>query len=168
MNSLKNLINKQKGEMIVKKHYFEDKYGVNCSTNFYLKDNGIIYGYNNEKLLFEGNYEVIGTVNEKTCYFRWAWSNPSIPNKSLNFAKNMIKYGEDKKISQLFNPKLKGKIYGFKCLALASYVNKNYDSYLVYKKPRSQLLIYLLITKSRKPKISFKKFTKTELNIENK
>ena len=78
------------------------------------------------------------------------WANPSIPNKSLNYAKNMIKYGEDKKIATLLNPKLKGKDYGFKCLILASHINKNYDSYLVYKKPNSSLVIYLLIRNSKK------------------
>lgn len=168
MNSLKDLINKQRGILIKRKHKFDENYHLNCSVSFYIKDNGKIFGYTQDKLYFEGNYEVIGTVNEKTCYYRWGWANPSIPNKSLNYSKNMIKYGEDNKIATLLNPKLKGKEYGFKCLILASYINKNYDSYLVYKKPNSSLVIYLLIRNSKKPKMNIKTFLKNELNIENK
>ena len=133
--------------------------------NYLLKDNGKIFCYNKTKVIFEGNYEVIGTVNEKTCYYRWAWANPSIPNKSVNFAKNMISYGEDKKIAYFLSPKQKGKIYGYKSLILASHINDKYDSYLVYKKPRSPLIIYLLIRNSKKPNVSFKKFLKNELNM---
>tara|TARA_B110000285_G_C14774235_1_gene445449 strand:+ start:70 stop:585 length:516 start_codon:yes stop_codon:yes gene_type:complete len=168
MNSLKTLLNKQKGELIIKKHKFDKKYDLESDVDYYLKDNGKIYAYNKEKIFFIGNYEVIGTVNNKTCYFRWGWLNPSIPNKSLNYSKNMIKYGEDKKIPLLLNPKLKGKEYGFKTLILASYVNSDYETYLVYKKPRSSLYVYLLIRNSKKPNISYKSFLKNELNIVNK
>ena len=168
MNSLKDLINKQRGILIQRKHKFDENYDLNCSVSFYIKDNGKIFGYTKDKLYFEGNYEVIGTVNEKTCYYRWGWANPSVPNKSLNYAKNMIKYGEDNKIATLLNPKLKGKEYGFKCLILASYINKKYDTYLVYKKPNSSLVVYLLIRNSKKPKMNIKTFLKNELNIENK
>jgi hypothetical protein len=164
MNRLKPIIDKQKGKLIKKKHDFDKKYNLDCTVDYLLKDNGKIYAFNKEKLFFIGNYEVIGTVNEKTCFFRWAWLNPSIPEKCLKYSKNMIKYGEDNKIPSFLNPRLKGKDYGFKFLVIASQVNDDCDTYVVYKKPQSSLLIYLLIRNSRKPNISYKKFLEIENN----
>lgn len=164
MNRLKTLVNKQKGLLIKKKHNFDKKYNLDCTVDYLLKENGKIYGFNKEKLFFVGNYEVIGTVNDKTCFYRWGWSNPSIPENCLKYSKNMIKYGEEKKIPSFLNPRLKGKDYGFKFLVLASHVNDDCDTYVVYKKPRTSLIVYLLIRNSRKPNISYKKF----LEIENK
>ncbi len=168
MNTLKTLINTKKGELIRKQHSLEKKYNLNCSVDYYLNENGKIYAYNNEKLFFIGNYEVIGTVNEKTCYWRWGWSNPSLPNNVVNYAKNMIKFGESKKISIFTNPRHKGKSQAFKMLVLSSYVNNDCEGYLVYKKPRTSLLVYLLIRNSRKPNISYKNFVDKVLNSENK
>jgi len=168
MNSLKDLINEERGKLIVKKHDFDKKYDLDCTVNYYLKDNGKIYGYNKDKLFFEANYQVIGTVNEKNCFFRWAWSNPSIPEKSLEYAKKMIKYGEDKRIPQLLNTKLKGKTFGFKCLVLGAHINDDCETYVVYKKPRTTLMVYMLIRNSRKPRISHKKLMNNEINTNNK
>ena len=128
-----------------------------------INENGDIYAYNNEKLFFIGKYEVIGTVNEKTCYWRWAWSNPTLPNDVINFSKNMIKYGEDNKLPIFINPRHKGKSEAFKLLVLSNDVNKGAEGYLVYKKPRTNLLVYLLIRNTRKPNISYKKFKNKNL-----
>ena len=54
------------------------KFGINCTANYFIDQKGKIYCYNDEKIFFKGSYEVIGTVNEKTCYWRWGWSNPSL------------------------------------------------------------------------------------------
>jgi len=168
MNSLKTLINRKKGELIKKQHKFEKEYNLNCSVNYYLNDKGNIYAYNNDKLFFIGKYEVIGTVNEKTCYWRWGWSNPSLPNNVINYSKNMIKFGESKKLPIFINPRHKGKSAAFKLLVLSNYVNNEAEGYLVYKKPRTSLLVYILIRNSKKPNISYKNFVDKVLNIENK
>mgnify|MGYP001248796654 CR=1 FL=1 len=105
-----------------------------------------------------GKYEVIGTVNEKTCYWRWAWSNPNLNPDTTNFAKKMISFGENNKIAPFTNPKIKGKYNAFKFLVLANYVNKESVGYLIYKKKRSNVLVYILIRNAVKPNISYKNF----------
>ena len=160
MNTIKKLIDKEKGILIKKQHDFEDKFKLNCSIRYHLTDKGIIYGYNNEKLYFIGNYEVLGTINEKTCYWLWSWANPSIPNKLLNYAKNMIKFGEEKKISDFINPRVKGKTKAFKFLVLGAYINNKCNGYVIYKKPRTHLAAYILIKNAKKPNITYNKFIK--------
>jgi hypothetical protein len=168
MNTLKPFINKQTGLLIKQQHEFEKRYNLNCATKYILKEDGKIYAYNDEKLFFIGNYEVIGTVNEKTCYWRWGWANPTLPNNVTNFSKNMIIYGESKKIPAFINSRHKGKDIAFKFLVLSNYVNNMAEGYLIYKKPRTSILVYLLITKTRKSNISYKKFVENVLNNEKK
>ena len=164
MNSLRNLINKQRGILTKKQHEFEKKYNVNCTANYYIDEKGKIYCYNDEKIFFTGSYEVIGTVNEKTCYWRWAWSNPTLPNIVTNYAKNMIKFGEEKKLPIFINPRHKGKAEAFKLLVLSHYVNNDAVGYLVYKKPRTSLVVYLLIKKASKSRMKYKDFVEKILN----
>jgi hypothetical protein len=164
MNSLSNLINKQKGALIKKQHAFEKKFSIDCTANYFIDQKGKIYCYNDDKIFFKGSYEVIGTVNEKTCYWRWAWSNPSLPNNVINYAKNMIRFGEAKKLPIFTNPRHKGKNEAFKLLVISSYVNKDCQGYLVYKKPRTTLLVYLLIKNARKSNMKHKDFVDKVLN----
>ena len=164
MNKLSNLINKQRGLLVKKQHDFEKKFGINCTANYFIDQKGKIYCYNDEKIFFKGSYEVIGTVNEKTCYWRWAWSNPSLPNNVINYAKNMIKFGEEKKLPIFINPRHKGKSEAFKLLVLSHYVNNDAIGYLVYKKPRTSLTVYLLIKKASKTKMKHKDFVEKVLN----
>ena len=55
-----------------------------------------------------------------------------------NYAKNMIKFGEEKKLPIFINPRHKGKAEAFKLLVLSHYVNNDAVGYLVYKKPRTK------------------------------
>jgi hypothetical protein len=165
MNSLKKLIDREKGNLIKKQHDFEKNFKINCSVRYHITDKGIIYGYNKEKLYFIGKYEMLGTFNDNTCYWLWSWANPSISNKLLNYGKNLIKFGESKKISDFINPRIKGKTKAFKFLVLGAYVNSDCLGYIIYKKPRTQLFAYLLIKTANQPNITYNRFKKTILEI---
>ena len=76
----------------------------------------------------------------------------------------MIKFGEDKKLPIFINPRHKGKSEAFKLLVLSHYVNNDAIGYLVYKKPRTSLTVYLLIKKASKTKMKHKDFLEKVLN----
>ena len=166
MNKLKELINKEKGLLYQQQNDFERKFKLDCATEYFINDKGRIFGYNTnfEKLNFMGKYEVIGTVNEKTCYWRWGWSNPNLNPETTNYAKKMISFGEKHEIASFTNPKIKGKHNAFKFLVLSNYINKESDGYLIYKKKRSNILVYILIRNAVKPNISYKNFIEKILN----
>ena len=69
----RNLINKQRGILTKKQHEFEKNITLIAQQITILMRREKFIA-NDEKIFFTGSYEVIGTVNEKTCYWRWAWS----------------------------------------------------------------------------------------------
>lgn len=164
MNSIEKLVNKQKGLLMKKQNLFQKKFNIDCTANYFIDKEGKIYCYNNEKLFFIGKYEVIGTYNEKTCYWRWGWSNPTLPNNVINYSKNMIKFGEKKRLPIFINPRHRGKGNAFKILVLSNYANDDCEGYLVYKKPRTSLVVYLLIKDAKKSNIRYKDFVEKVLN----
>ena len=164
MNSLRNLINKQRGILTKKQHEFEKKYNVNCTANYYIDEKGKIYCYNDEKIFFTGSYEVIGTVNEKLVIGDGHGLIQPYLIMVTNYAKNMIKFGEEKKLPIFINPRHKGKAEAFKLLVLSHYVNNDAVGYLVYKKPRTSLVVYLLIKKASKSRMKYKDFVEKILN----
>lgn len=167
MNSIQKLVNKQKGFLMKKQNLFNDKFNIDCTANYYIDKNGKIYCYNDKKIFFIGKYEVIGTYNEKTCYWRWAWSNPNLPNSVTNYSKKMIKFGEEKKLPIFINPRHKGKSDAFNMLVMSNYINSDAQGYLVFKKPRTTLVVYLLIKSAKRSNINHKKFLEKVI-FENK
>ena len=55
-----------------------------------------MYAYDKYKVLMESKYQIIGTLNEKTCHWRWGWSNPFLSCNLIKSSKKLIEYGEKK------------------------------------------------------------------------
>ena len=64
----------------------------------------------------EGNYQIIGTYNEKTCYWRFAWGNPNLDDNFIQSSKNLIKFREQRRLPTLIRPKSKSKKIAFPSL----------------------------------------------------
>lgn len=166
MNSIKTFVDKHKGKLISLQHKMEKKYNIDCATNYYISNDGKIYAFDKYKVLMEGVYQIIGTYNEKTCYWRFAWGNPNLDDKLIQNSKKLIKFGEQHRLPSLYRPKSKSKKIAFPSLIVASTLDKNVDGYLIHKKPYTSLMIYLLIKNTKKSKISLdslqKQMTKTK------
>lgn len=154
MNTIKAFVDQNKGKLIAQQHTLEKKYNIDCATNYYISNDGKIYAFDKYKVLMEGNYQIIGTYNEKTCYWRFAWGNPNLNDKLIQSSKNLIKFGEQRRLPALYRPKSKSKKIAFPSLIVASTLDKNVDGYLIHKKPYTNLVIYLLIKNTKNSKMS--------------
>ena len=150
MDKIKPIIDKQKGKLISKQHLLNKKFNLDCSTKLILEPDGTLFAYDKYKVLMKANYHVIGTLNEKTCFWRWAWGNPYLPCKLSDYSKKLIEYGEQKQIQNFSNPKIKGKTNAFKFLIIASLLDESIEGYFIYKKPRSNLTTDLLVYNTKK------------------
>ena len=150
------------------------KYGIDCSTQYDLDSNGSLLAFNKYKKLMTCRYEVIGTFNNKSCTWRWAWSNESIPCNLRQLSLKTIKYGEDTKNEEFINSKIKGKKNMIKYVTIASMYDSSITGYLAYKKPNSGITIYIVLKNCKIPskKSKGKKHKKTRKqscqNIHNK
>ena len=160
MNTIKSFIDKHKGKLIAKQHALEKKYNIDCATNYFIANNGKIYAFDKYNVLMEGNYQIIGTYNDKTCYWRFAWGNPNLDDKLIQTSKKLIAFGEQRRLPILYRPKSKSKRNAFPSLIVASTLDDNVEGYLIHKKPYTSLVIYLLISNTKKPKISLDTFQK--------
>ena len=165
MNTIKSFIDKHKGELISKQHALEKKYNIDCATNYFITNNGKIYAYDKYNVLMEANYQIIGTYNNKTCYWRFAWGNPNLDDKLIQTSKKLISFGEQRRLPVLYRPKSKSKRVAFPSLIVASTLDKNVKGYLIYKKPYTSLEIYLLISNTKKSKMSLNKFQKEIMKV---
>ena len=93
---IKELVDNALIETQKKQESFVKKFKIKDSFKYTLKKNGIVEAYYRKKLVFTGKYEIIGTYNEKSGFFRNAFSNSNIP-KSLSRLSR--KYHESKPIN---------------------------------------------------------------------
>lgn len=134
---LKNLIDASLLETQKKQEKFTKKYNIKKTTRYDIKDNGIIKAYNNKKLLFKAKYQIIGTFNYKSNFFRPAWSNKFIPKKLSIVSRKLKKLNKEYE-TYIFNQELlEGHGWGRIMTSIAlklenktSYLVKNdHDSY---------------------------------------
>ena len=87
---LKNLIDISLKETQIKQNKFVNKYKIKPSFKYELNENGLCQAYFRKKLIFKARYEILGTYNKNTGFFRHSWSNKNI-KKSLSKISNDIK-----------------------------------------------------------------------------
>lgn len=87
---LKKFIDTSLKETQIKQTKFIDNYKIKPSFKYVLNENGICHAYFRKKLIFKARYEILGTYNKNTGFFRHSWSNKNI-KKSLSKISNEIK-----------------------------------------------------------------------------
>ena len=162
MDKLKSTINKQKGVLTAQQHTLNKKYNLDCATKYKITDKGDIYAYDKYKVLMEAKYQIIGTLNEKTCYWRWGWSNPFLSCNLIKSSKKMIEYGEKKQLPKFYTSKVKGKSNAFPFLVIASLLEPKSCGYLIYKEPNTTITIYILLFSCKKSKKSLEFINKLQ------
>jgi hypothetical protein len=142
------LLKTQKTKLVKKQNQLKKKFKLDCATKYSINNNKIVASNNYEKLMI-ANFHIIGTYNNKTCIWRWAWSNKHIPCKYSNLSKKTLDLG-----ANYAKPKINGKQHAFKFMVASSMFDKSIEGYLIYKKPNSNLLVYMLLKNCTDPKKS--------------
>lgn len=142
------LLKKQKTKLVKKQNQLKKKFKLDCATKYSINNNKIVASNNYEKLMI-ANFHIIGTYNNKTCIWRWAWSNKHIPCKFSNLSKKSLELD-----GKFIKPKINGKQDAFKFMVASSMFDKSIQGYLIYKKPNSNLLVYMLLKNCSDPKKS--------------
>jgi hypothetical protein len=155
---MNGLIKNQKTILMKQQNALKQKFYLDKCTKYDIVKNKIIASNNYEKLM-SANFHIVGTYNIKSCIWRWAWSNKNIPCKLSVLSKQTIEFGDtDNKYNKA---KINGKSDNFNFMVATSYFDKSIKGYLIYKKPKSNLLIYMLLKNCIKPKkLSFKRTKK--------
>jgi hypothetical protein len=148
---MENIFKKQKTLLVKNQNKLKKKFKLDCTTKYTIINNKILASNNYEKLM-TANFHIIGTYNIKSCIWRWAWSNKHIPCKFSNLSKKSIELG-----GNYAKPKINGKDKAFKFMVASSMFDKSIQGYLIYKKPNSNLSVYMLFKNSTYPKKKSKK-----------
>lgn len=136
--SIKNTSNKQKK--------FTKKYNIKKNTKYILNTDGTLKAFNNKKLLFSAKYEVIGTYNYKTGFYRHSSNNKLIPNHLSKLSKKLKKY-DNQYNTHIFSAKLlEGHDWG-KIFTSISLDTSDSVSYLVKNDHDEYPEAYLVLTK---------------------
>ena len=143
-----------------------EKYDLDCSTKYELNSNGSLLAFNKYKKLMVCRYEVIGTFNKKSCTWRWAWSNESIPCNLRQLSLKLIKYGEETKDDEFINSKIKGDKNILKYVTVSSMYDSSITGYLAYNKPNSGITIYIALKKCKVPSKKSKRKIKKKSSCE--
>jgi len=160
---MEKILKTQKTLLVKKQNQLKKKFKLDCATKYSINNNKIVASNNYEKLMI-ANFHIIGTYNNKTCIWRWAWSNKHIPCKFSNLSKKSLELD-----GKFIKPKINGKQDAFKFMVASSIFDKSIEGYLIYKKPNSNLLVYMLLKNCSDPKkkskktIKKKKFKKSKL-----
>tara|TARA_A100001388_G_C28530521_1_gene385346 strand:- start:158 stop:613 length:456 start_codon:yes stop_codon:yes gene_type:complete len=102
--SIKNASKKQKK--------FIKKFNIKKTTKYLLNKDGNMKAFNNKKLLFSGKYEVIGTYNYKTNFYRHSSNNKLIPKNLSNLSNKLKKYNKQYNTYIFSNEMLEGHDWG--------------------------------------------------------
>ena len=162
----KKYYHKIKGDLIRRQHMLNDKFNLDCSTNYNIKDNGVLYAYDKYKVLMKSSYHIMGTYNSKSCIFRWGWGNSELNSKITHFAKKILEFDEYEKLFKINSIKIHGKNTIFEYLTMLSTKDSNIEGYLIYKKPYTNISIYMLLYNCKKTNITLNNLLKG--NIKNK
>jgi hypothetical protein len=156
------LLKKHKTLLVKKQNQLKKKFKLDCATKYIINNNKIVASNNYEKLM-SANFHIIGTYNNKTCIWRWAWSNKHIPCKLSNLSKKSLELD-----GKFIKPKINGKQDAFKFMVASSMFDKYIEGYLIYKKPNSNLLVYMLLKNCTDPKKTKQTKKKKKTNKKSK
>jgi len=133
--------------LLKKQNILKEQFGLDCSTKYEFLSKNKVLASNNYKNLMIANYHIIGTYNPKSCIWRWAWGNDNIPCGLSKFSKKSLKLGEKLKNDKYLKNvvKMKTKSTAFRYMSNMSLLDKNIKGYIIYKKPISGLLVYILL-----------------------
>jgi hypothetical protein len=162
----KKYFHKVKGDLIRRQHILNKKFNLDCATKYKLNENGVLYAYDKYKVLMKSSYHIMGTYNKKTCVFRWGWGNPTLNAKVTHFSKRIIEFDENEDLFKINTIKIRGENTAFEFLVMLSTKSPNIEGYLIYKKPYSNILVYILLFNCKKTKVSLLNLLKN--NIKNK
>ena len=137
--------------LLKKQNILKKKFNLDCSTKYEFTSKKKVVASDKYKKLMIADYHVIGTYNPKSCIWRWAWGNENIPCSLSIFSKKSLKLGENLKNENYSKSmvKMKTKSTAFKYLANMSLLDKNINGYIIYKKPVSGLLVYILLKNTK-------------------
>lgn len=159
---MNGLIKNQKTILMKKQTALKQKFNLDNCTKYDIVKNKIIAS-NNYETLMVGNFQIVGTYNIKSCIWRWAWANKNIPCKLSELSKQTIEFGA--KNTKYNKIKINGKTHNFNFMVATSYFDKSIKGYLIYKKPKSNLLIYMLLKNCVKPSKKSLKLKKNSLKL---
>ena len=125
------LIKKHKTFLVKKQNKLKKKFKLDCST-IYTINNSSLLAKNKYENLMDCNYHIIGTYNNNSCIWRWAWSNSNIPCKLSKLSKNSIEFGDKFNNKDFYNSKVGGKTKLFNFLVVVSMYDSKIDGYLIY------------------------------------
>tara|TARA_B100001121_G_C18548324_1_gene554170 strand:- start:86 stop:538 length:453 start_codon:yes stop_codon:yes gene_type:complete len=133
--------------LLKKQNILKKKFNLDCSTKYEFIDKKKILASDKYKKLMIADYHIIGTYNPKSCIWRWAWGNTDIPCNLSQFSKKSLKLGEKLKNDNYMKTmvKMKTKSTAFKYMSNMSLLDKNIKGYIIYKKPVTGLLVYVLL-----------------------
>jgi hypothetical protein len=150
-------IKKHKTVLVKKQNALKKKFKLDCSTKYTIDKTSLLAFNAYEPLLF-AKYQIIGTYNNKSCIWRWAWSNDNIPSTLSKLSKNSIRLADTFKNNKYSNSKVKGKLNAFNFMVAMSSYDPKIEGYVIYRKPYTTIDIYILVKncKNKKPKKSKK------------
>lgn len=152
-------IKKLKSDLVKKTNQLKKKFNLDCSTEYKLKPNGRLIAFNRYEKLLMCNYQIIGTYNTKTCIWRWAWGNKYINCSLSKLSKKSIEFGEKYKNKKYLSSKVLNIKNSLNFLVSVT-SNETVDGYIIYKKPNSNIKIYLVLKNCKKYKEIKKKSKK--------
>ena len=156
------LLKKHKTNLVKNQNKLKKKFKLDCATKYTIINNKILASNSYEKLMI-ANFHIIGTYNNKTCIWRWAWSNKHITCKFSKLSKKTLDLG-----GTYLKPKINGKHNAFKFMVASSMYDKSIQGYLIYNKPNSNILVYMLLKNCYDPKKKSKKSIKRNKSKKSK
>tara|TARA_B110000285_G_C14966595_1_gene534398 strand:- start:462 stop:1001 length:540 start_codon:yes stop_codon:yes gene_type:complete len=145
---MNGIIKNQKTILMKQQNILKKKFNLDKCTKYDIVKNKIIAS-NNYETLMVSKFQIVGTYNINSCIWRWAWSNKNIPCKLSELSKHTIEFGD--KDTNYNKVKINGKSHNFNFMVATSYFDKSIKGYLIYKKPKTNLLIYMLLKNCFKP-----------------
>ena len=133
--------------LLKKQNILKKKFNLDCSTKYEFINKKKVLASDKYKKLMIADYHIIGTYNPKSCIWRWAWGNTDIPCNLSQFSKKSLKLGEKLKNDNYMKTmvKMKTKSTAFRYMSNLSLLDKNIKGYIIYKKPVTGLLVYVLL-----------------------
>ena len=156
------LLKIHKTKLVKKQNLLKKKFKLDCATKYNIINNKILASNTYEKLMI-GNFHIIGTYNTQTCVWRWAWSNKHISCNYSKLSKKTLDLG-----GKFLKPKIYGKNNAFKFMVASSMYDNSIQGYLIYNKPNSNLLVYMLLKNCTDPKKKTKKTKKRNKSKKSK
>ena len=148
-------MSKKNNFLVKQQNLLKKQFGLDCITKYKILNNKKILAYNRYKKLMVADYHIIGTHNLKSCVWRWSWSNANIPCNLTTMAKKSLKFSNSKFTNG--KVKLSKKSDAMLFLKKIAKQDDKVKGYIIFKKPKTSLLIYMLIKSPKQPRTYFNK-----------